>query len=67
MERFSTKSVSLFTHVNKKSLLNWETGWDQNNKVHIDREFSIDDAVRALDYEKYVHPRQGGNDSIVTV
>jgi alcohol dehydrogenase len=31
---------------------------DQNNiKVNVDKTFSLDDAAKALDYQKDVHPR----------
>jgi alcohol dehydrogenase len=48
MERFSAKSVSLFTCVNKEMLAKLGNWVDQNKiKVHVDRAFSIDDAAEA--------------------
>ncbi len=58
MEHFSVQSVSLFTQVNKERLTKLAQWVDQNNiKVHVDRTYPLDEAVKALDYVKDVHPR----------
>ena len=47
-----------FTQVYKERLTNLGTRVDKYNiTVYVDRTFSIDDAAKALDYVKEVHPR----------
>jgi alcohol dehydrogenase len=47
-----------FTQVNRQRLTNLAQWVDQNNiKVNVDKTFSLDEASKALDYQKDVHPR----------
>ncbi|MBA3751051.1 MAG: zinc-binding dehydrogenase, partial [Nitrosopumilus sp.] len=58
MEQFGVKAMFQFTQVNKERLIKLAQWVDQNSiKVHVDRTFSIDEAAKALDYVKDVHPR----------
>ena len=58
MERFGVKSMFLFTQLNRDRLTKLAQWVDKNSiKVNVDRAFSIDDAAKALDYVKDVHPR----------
>src|SRR5215213_5123907 len=55
MDRFGVKAISQFTQVNRERLTKWV---DQNNiRVNIDRTFPLDEAGKALDYQRDVHPR----------
>jgi NADPH:quinone reductase-like Zn-dependent oxidoreductase len=58
MSQYGVKAVFLFSQVNKERLTKL-AGWvDQNNiKVNVDKTFSLNEAARALDYQKDVHPR----------
>lgn len=58
MDRFGVKAVSQFTQVNRERLTKLAQWVDQNNiRVNIDRMFPLDEAGKALDYQKDVHPR----------
>jgi NADPH:quinone reductase-like Zn-dependent oxidoreductase len=58
MELFGVKAMFQFTQVNRERLNKLAQWIDQNNiKVNVDRTFSLDDAAKALDYVKDVHPR----------
>jgi alcohol dehydrogenase len=58
MNQYGVKAVFLFTQVNRERLTELAEWLDQHNiKVNIDKTFSLDDAARALDYQKDVHPR----------
>ena len=58
MSQHGIKAVFLFSQVNKQRLTNLAQWIDQNNiKVNIDRTFPLDEARKALDYQKDVHPR----------
>ena len=58
MEQFGVKAIIQFTQVNRKRLTKLAQWVDKNSiKVNVDRAFSIDDAAKALDYVKDVHPR----------
>jgi alcohol dehydrogenase len=58
MERFGVKAMFQFTQVNRERLTKLAQWVDKNSiKVNVDRAFSIDDAAKALDYVKDVHPR----------
>ena len=58
MSQYGIKVVFLFSQVNKQRLTNLAQWIDQNNiKVNIDRTFPLDEARKALDYQKDVHPR----------
>ena len=58
MSQHGIKAVFLFSQVNKQRLTNLAQWIDQNNiKVNIDRTFPLDEARKALDYQKDVNPR----------
>ncbi|MBA2268131.1 MAG: NADP-dependent oxidoreductase [Nitrosopumilus sp.] len=58
MEQFGVKAVFLFTQVNRERLTQLGQWVDQNNiKVNVEKTFSLDEASKALDYVKDVHPR----------
>jgi NADPH:quinone reductase-like Zn-dependent oxidoreductase len=58
MNEYGVKAIFLFTQVNRERLTKLAEWLDQNNiKVSIDKTFSLDEAARALDYQKDVHPR----------
>lgn len=58
MEQFGVKAMFQFTQVNTERLNKLAQWVDQNNiKVNVDKTFSLDDAAKALDYVKDVHPR----------
>jgi alcohol dehydrogenase len=58
MHRFGVKATSQFTKVNRDRLTRLAQWVDQNNiRVNIDRTFPLDEAGKALDYQRDVHPR----------
>lgn len=58
MHQFSVKATHQFTKVNRERLTRLAQWVDQNNiHVNIDRTFPLDEAGKALDYQKDVHPR----------
>lgn len=58
MGRFGVKASSQFTQVNRERLTKLAQWVDQNNiRVNIDRTFPLDEAGKALDYQRDVHPR----------
>jgi NADPH:quinone reductase-like Zn-dependent oxidoreductase len=58
MEQFGVKAISQFTQVNSERLRQLAQWVDQNNiRVHIDKTFPLQEAAKALDYQKDVHPR----------
>lgn len=58
MHQFGVKSTHQFTKVNRERLTRLAQWLDQNNiHVNIDRTFPLDEAGKALDYQKDVHPR----------
>jgi alcohol dehydrogenase len=58
MDRFGVKAVSQFTQVNRERLTNLAQWVDQNNiRVNVDKMFPLDEAGKALDYQRDVHPR----------
>jgi len=58
MSQYGIKAVFLFTQVNRQRLTKLAQWVDQNNiKVNIDKTFPLDEAGKALDYQKDVHPR----------
>ena len=58
MEQFGVKAMFQFTQVNRERLTKLAQWVDKNSiRVNVDRAFSIDDAAKALDYVKDVHPR----------
>ncbi|HZA49016.1 MAG TPA: NADP-dependent oxidoreductase [Nitrososphaera sp.] len=58
MHRFGVRAKHQFTKVNRKRLTRLAHWVDQNNiHVNIDRTFPLDEAGKALDYQRDVHPR----------
>jgi alcohol dehydrogenase len=58
MHRFGAKAKHQFTKVNRERLTRLAQWVDQNNiRVNVDRTFPLDEAGKALDYQRDVHPR----------
>lgn len=58
MEKFGVKAVFQFTQVNRDRLTKLAQWVDQNNiRVNVDKTFPLEEAGKALDYQKDVHPR----------
>jgi alcohol dehydrogenase len=58
MSQYGIKAIFLFSQVNRQRLTKLALWVDQNNiKVNIDKTFPLDEADKALDYQKDVHPR----------
>ena len=56
MEHFRVKAIFQFTQVNKERLTKLAQWVDQNNiRVNVEKTFSLDEAGKALDYQKDVH------------
>jgi alcohol dehydrogenase len=58
MNQYGVKAIFRFTQVNRERLVKLAQWVDQNNniKIHIDRTFTLDQAGKALDYQKDIHP-----------
>ena len=58
MNQYGVKALFQFTQANRERLTKLAEWIDQNNiKVNIDKTFSLDEAAKALDYQKEAHPR----------
>jgi alcohol dehydrogenase len=58
MNQYGIRAIFQFTQVNRERLTKLAQWVDQNNvKVSVDKIFSLDEASKALDYQKDVHPR----------
>ncbi len=58
MEKFDVKAIFQFTMVNRERLTQLAQWIDKNNiKVYVDKTFTPDEAAKALDYVKDIHPR----------
>jgi alcohol dehydrogenase len=60
MHEFGVKAIFQFTQVNKEGLRKLAEFVDKQNnnvEIHIDKTFPLDEARKALDYQKGVHPR----------
>jgi alcohol dehydrogenase len=58
MKQFGVKAISQFTQVNKERLAKLAEWVDQNKvNIHIEKTFSLDEAAKALDYLRDIHPR----------
>ena len=58
MNQYGVKAIFQFTQPDKEHLTKVAQWVDQNNiKVNVEREFSLDEAGDALDYQKNEHPR----------
>lgn len=58
MNQYGVKAIFQFTQPDKEHLFKVAQWADKNNiRVNIDKEFSLDEAGDALDYQKNVHPK----------
>jgi alcohol dehydrogenase len=58
MNQYGVKAIFQFTQVNRERLTKLAQWVDQNNiRVNVEKSFSLDEAGKALDYQKNVHPR----------
>jgi NADPH:quinone reductase-like Zn-dependent oxidoreductase len=58
MDRFGVKPISQFTQINRERLTKLAHWVDQNSiRVNVDKAFPLDEAGKALDYQRDVHPR----------
>jgi alcohol dehydrogenase len=58
MDQFGVKAVFLFSQANRERLTKLAEWVDQNNiRVNVERTFPLEEAGRALDYQRDVHPR----------
>jgi NADPH:quinone reductase-like Zn-dependent oxidoreductase len=58
MNQYGVKTIFQFTQVNKERLTKLAQWVDQNNtRVNVEKTFLLDEAGKALDYQKGVHPR----------
>jgi alcohol dehydrogenase len=58
MNQYGIRAIFQFAQVNRERLTKLARWVDQNNvKVNVDKTFSLDEAAKALDYQKDIHPR----------
>jgi NADPH:quinone reductase-like Zn-dependent oxidoreductase len=58
MNQYNVKAIFQFTQADRQRLTKLAQWVDQNNiKVNVEKKFSLDEAGKALDYQKDVHPR----------
>ena len=58
MNQYDIKAIFQFTQADRQRLTKLAELVDQNNlRVNVDRMFLLDEADKALDYQKDVHPR----------
>ncbi len=58
MNQYGVKAIFQFTQPDKEHLTKVAQWVDQNNiSINIEKEFSLDQAADALDYQKNVHPK----------
>ena len=58
MNQYGVKAIFQFTQADREHLTKLAQWVDQNNiRVNVEKTFSLDEAARALDYQKDVHPR----------
>jgi alcohol dehydrogenase len=58
MSQYGIKAIFQFTQANRERLTKLAQWVDQNNiRVNVEKTFSLDEAGKALDYQKDVHPR----------
>jgi alcohol dehydrogenase len=57
-DQYGVKAIFRFAQANRERLTKLAQWVDKNNiRVNVDRKFSLDEAAKALDYQKDVHPR----------
>ena len=58
MNQYGIKAIFQFTQVNRERLTKLARWVDQNNiSVNVEKTFSLDEAGKALDYQRDEHPR----------
>ncbi len=58
MDQYGIKAIFQFTQADRERLTKLAQWVDQNNiRVNVEKTFSLDEAGKALDYQKDVHPR----------
>jgi alcohol dehydrogenase len=58
MNKYGIKAIFQFTQADRERLTKLAQWVDQNNiRVNVEKTFSLDEAGKALDYQKDVHPR----------
>lgn len=58
MEQFGINAIFQFTQVNRERLTKLARWVDQNNtRINVDKTFPLEEAGKALDYQREVHPR----------
>jgi alcohol dehydrogenase len=58
MEKFGVKAIFEYSQVSRERLTKLAQWVDQNNvHVNVDKTFPLEDAAKALDYQKVAHPR----------
>ena len=58
MNQYNVKAIFQFTQADRQRLTKLAEWVNQNNiRVNVDRTFLLDEASKALDYQKDVHPR----------
>jgi alcohol dehydrogenase len=58
MNQYSAKAILAHSPANRERLTKLAQWVDENNiKINVEKTFSLDEAARALDYQKDVHPR----------
>jgi NADPH:quinone reductase-like Zn-dependent oxidoreductase len=58
MAKFSVRAIFQSTQVNRERLTKLARWVDQNNvRVNVDRAFPLEEAAKALDYQRDVHPK----------
>ena len=59
MEQFGVKAIFQFTQLNKERLTKLAQWVDQNNiRVNVDKTFPLEEAGKALDYQRCTSKRQ---------
>jgi NADPH:quinone reductase-like Zn-dependent oxidoreductase len=58
MEKFGMRAIFVVSQVSRERLTKLAQWVDQNNiQVNVDKTFSLEDAAKALDYQRVAHPR----------
>ena len=58
MSQYDIKAIFQFTRADREQLTKLAEWLDQNDiRINVDRTFLLDEASKALDYQKDVHPR----------
>lgn len=58
LEKFGVRAIFVFSQVSRERLTKLAQWVDQNNiHVNVDKTFPLEDAAKALDYQRVAHPR----------